>query len=114
VISLLEREDAGLDAFKLCFHHPGGVVPELTRACDCRKPAPGMLLEAAAELQVDLERSWLVGDTDDDVRAGAAAGCRTILVENTGSAHKRNGFVEPDARAADLGEAAEIVIRAPR
>ena len=114
VASLLEGEDAGLDAFKLCFHHPSGVVPELTRACDCRKPAPGMLLEAAAELEVTLEGSWLVGDTDDDVRAGAAAGCRTVLVENPGSAHKRNGSVEPDALAADVAEAAEIVLRAPR
>jgi len=73
-----------------------------------------MLLEAAAELQLDLERSWLVGDTDDDVRAGASAGCRTILVENAGSAHKRSGRVEPDASAADLAEAAEIVLRPER
>jgi len=49
-------------------------------ACDCRKPKPGMLLEAARRHQIDLARSWMIGDSAKDVAAGQAAGCRTILV----------------------------------
>ena len=55
-------------------------MPELRRTCQCRKPAPGMLLDAAAELDVDPRASWMIGDTDGDVAAGAAAGCRTVLI----------------------------------
>jgi len=110
VVELLEREGAGPDAFSLCFHHPQGVLPELTRACDCRKPAPGMLLEAAKRLDLDLEASWMVGDTDGDVAAGRAAGCRTVLIENPGSAHKRAGDTPSDAKAPDLPAAVERIV----
>jgi D-glycero-D-manno-heptose 1,7-bisphosphate phosphatase len=109
VLGLLEGAGAAPDAFRLCFHHPDGVVPELTRVCDCRKPAPGMLLDAAAALDLDLSASWMIGDTDADIAAGAAAGCRTILIENLGSAHKRSGGARPDATAFDLAAAADFV-----
>ena len=72
-------------------------MPELAGPCDCRKPAPGMLLDAARELDIDLERSWMIGDTDSDVLAGAAAGCRTVLIEQEASGHKRKGTARPDA-----------------
>ena len=110
VLDLLERAGAAPDAFRLCFHHPDGVVPELTRVCDCRKPAPGMLLDAAAALDLDLNASWMIGDTDSDVAAGTAAGCRTILIENPGSAHKRSGDARPYATAIDLAAAADLVV----
>lgn len=109
VLELLEREGAGLDAWRLCFHHPEGSVPDLTCRCDCRKPAPGLLLDAAVELGIEIERSWMIGDTDADIAAGAAAGCRTVLVEHPASAHKRRGGSRPDARAADLATAAELI-----
>lgn len=112
VLELLVEADAALDAFRLCLHHPKGVVPELTRDCDCRKPAPGMILDAAAELEIDLDPSWMIGDTDADVLAGAAAGCRTILIENPSSAHKRKGESKPDATAPDLASAAYVVLEA--
>jgi D-glycero-D-manno-heptose 1,7-bisphosphate phosphatase len=54
--------------------------PHDRNACDCRKPKPGMLLEAARRHQIDLARSWMIGDSAKDVEAGRAAGCRTILV----------------------------------
>ena len=82
VLELLAAEGAAFDDFRLCLHHPEGVVLELAGECDCRKPAPGMLLSAANELALDLRRSWMIGDTDGDVQAGRAAGCRTILVEH--------------------------------
>ena len=81
------------------------MVGGLSGPCDCRKPAPGMLLDAAGALELDLSRSWMLGDTDTDVEAGEAAGCRTVLIEYPGSAHKRSGQASPDLGAADLGEA---------
>jgi D-glycero-D-manno-heptose 1,7-bisphosphate phosphatase len=102
VLALLALEGVRLDASKLCLHHPRGVVPELSGACDCRKPAPGMLLRAAATLDLDLGGSWIVGDTDADMRAGRAAGCRTLLIECSGSAHKRIYPNGADLRAPDL------------
>ena len=114
VLDLLAREGVTPEAFRLCFHHPDGVVVELARTCDCRKPASGMLLDAAEELGLDLGRSWLVGDTDDDVAAGAAAGCRTVLLDNPSSAHKRGGAARADAHAPDLAAAAELILRSTR
>jgi D-glycero-D-manno-heptose 1,7-bisphosphate phosphatase len=110
VLALLATEGAGFDAFKLCLHHPDGIVPELTGECDCRKPAPGMLLSAARELGIDLERSWMIGDTDSDVLAGQAAGCKTVLVEHPPSAHKRNGLARADAVVPDLTGAVTVVL----
>jgi D-glycero-D-manno-heptose 1,7-bisphosphate phosphatase len=112
VVELLAGEGVTLAASRLCLHHELGVVPELAGPCACRKPAPGMLLDAAAALALDLAASWMVGDTDGDVLAGAAAGCRTLLVEYPGSVHKRSQAVSPDAVAGSLEEGvAKIVPR---
>ena len=73
--ALLGGYGAHIDAFYYCPHHP-----EFTGPCVCRKPAPGMLLAAAADHDLDLSRSWLIGDAAGDMGAGYAAGCRTILV----------------------------------
>ncbi len=84
--TLLGREGAYLDAIYYCPHHPDkgyeGESPELKIVCDCRKPKPGMLLRAAEDYNIDLAASWMVGDSERDIRAGIAAGCRTALVEN--------------------------------
>jgi D-glycero-D-manno-heptose 1,7-bisphosphate phosphatase len=110
VLELLAAEGVRFDAFKVCLHHPDAVVPELMGDCECRKPAPGMLLEAARELDLDPAASWMVGDTDGDVAAGRAAGCRTVLVEYPGSAHKRNGDPRPDTIVRDLAAAATFIV----
>lgn len=102
VIALLGEAGARFDAVRLCVHHPDGIVPELSGPCACRKPAPGMLLDVARALDIDLSGSWMIGDTDADVLAGQGAGCRTILVQNERSAHKRLGKVFPDFVASDL------------
>jgi D-glycero-D-manno-heptose 1,7-bisphosphate phosphatase len=104
VLELLREQGVHLDAFRLCLHHPEGVVPELSGACDCRKPAPGMLLDAAEELGLDLASSWMLGDTDSDVVAGHAAGCRAVLIEHPGSAHKRAAEASPDLVASNLAD----------
>jgi len=105
-VELLTAAGVWLDDWRYCFHHPEGTVPELTGPCDCRKPAPGMLLAAAEELGLDLPRSWMVGDSDTDVIAGARAGCRTALVEHPGSPHRRGGELEPTCRGASLHDIA--------
>lgn len=76
----LEREGAGVDACYYCPHHPHHGVGSYAIECNCRKPLPGMLLQAAAELDIDLTASWMIGDKKADMDAGMAAGCRTILV----------------------------------
>ncbi len=82
--TLLGRRGAYLDAIFYCPHHPekgfAGEVPELKTDCPCRKPKPGMLLEAASRFNIDLPRSWMVGDSARDMAAGHAAGCRCLGV----------------------------------
>ena len=111
VLELLSAHGVRFDDFRLCLHHPDGVMAELAGPCDCRKPAPGMLLEAASALDIALADSWMVGDTDGDVLAGQRAGCRTVLVRHPGSAHKRAGAVTPDAVVDDLAGAVAEILR---
>ena len=82
--TLLGREGAYLDAIYYCPHHPhkgyDGEISKLKIDCECRKPKPGMLLNAAQDFNIDLENSWMVGDGENDVQAGKAAGCKTVLI----------------------------------
>jgi D-glycero-D-manno-heptose 1,7-bisphosphate phosphatase len=110
VIDLLAREGVRLEASRLCLHHPEGIVPELSGLCACRKPLPGMLLDATSALGLDLGASWMVGDTDGDVAAGRAAGCRTLLIEHMGSIHKRSRGAEADLTAADLASGVVLLL----
>lgn len=106
VLQLLDEEQGvKLLASRICMHHEDGIVPQLAGPCECRKPAPGMLLDAARSLDIDLARSWMVGDTDADVEAGKTAGCATLLVTHQGSVHKRLQAVSPDLVASSLAEA---------
>lgn len=105
-LSLLAEEGASLDDSRYCLHHPTGAVPE---HCDCRKPAPGLLLEAARDHHIDLTASWMIGDSDSDVLAGQAAGTSTILIEHPRTAHRRTGASTPTLRAADLMLATVLV-----
>jgi D-glycero-D-manno-heptose 1,7-bisphosphate phosphatase len=108
--SLFELAGAAMDGFYFCPHLVGGDHPVYGVACTCRKPAPGLLLKAAAELDLDLHASWMIGDILDDVEAGNRAGCRTVLLdvghetEWAWSAQRR-----PHAIAPDLAVAAGIV-----
>ncbi len=80
--TLLGREGAYVDDIFVCPHHPdrgfAGERPEYKIDCDCRKPKPGLLLQAAEKYNIDLAESWMVGDSDSDIQAGEAAGCRTV------------------------------------
>ena len=100
--TLLGKEGAYLDAIYYCPHHPHkgyeGERPELKIDCDCRKPKPGMLLKAAADFNIDLSRSWMVGDGENDVKAGLNAGCKTALIgqgkENIGQLVSEKSLLE--------------------
>lgn len=76
----LEKHGCSLDAEYFCLHHPDALIPRYKMDCDCRKPKPGLLLQAAKDTNVDLRNSFFVGDTLMDVKAGRTAGCRTILL----------------------------------
>ena len=84
--TLLGKDGAYLDAIYFCPHHPHkgyeGEIPELKFDCDCRKPKPGLLIKAAEDFNIDLSKSWMIGDGESDVLAGKAAGCKTILLSN--------------------------------
>lgn len=82
--TLLGMEGSYLDDIFVCPHHPhkgfDGEIPHLKIDCDCRKPKPGMILEAAKAYNIDLKESWMIGDSENDIKAGIAAGCRTVLI----------------------------------
>lgn len=82
--TLLGEKGAYLDGIYFCPHHPHkgyeGERPELKIDCECRKPKPGMLLKAAEDFNIDLSRSWMVGDGENDIKAGKAAGCHTAFI----------------------------------
>ena len=86
--SLVDEEagtDGLIDRFYFCPYDPEGSVGPYRRDHDWRKPRPGMLLQAARDLQIDLPTSWMIGDHPGDAEAGRAAGCRTILVDPPGA-----------------------------
>lgn len=82
--TLLGLEGAYIDGLYYCPHHPHkgfeGEIPELKFDCECRKPKPGMLLKAAEDFNIDLSKSWMVGDGENDIKAGENAGCKTCLI----------------------------------
>lgn len=82
--TLLGQEGVYIDAIYYCPHHPDkgfeGERPEYKIECECRKPKPGMLLEAAKQYNIDLSQSWMIGDSKNDVEAGRAAGCQVAYV----------------------------------
>lgn len=106
----LGADGAFVDALYYCPHHPDGGFPEerpeYKIPCSCRKPSPGMLLAAADRFQIDLERSWMIGDSPRDIEAGKAAGTRTIRVR---TGHGAVPGPEPDYWAENIIDAVELI-----
>ena len=101
-----------LDAVYYCLHHPEGSVDGYRRRCDCRKPGAGMFRQAAHEWEIDLDRSYTIGDGIVDILAGREAGTKTILVSPRkcyvcSELTRRN--VWPDWVVTDLAEAADLI-----
>jgi histidinol-phosphate phosphatase family protein len=108
---ILEREGIDLSGYYFCPHSATGSVREFAVPCTCRKPKPGMLLQAARELDLDLANSWMLGDILDDVEAGHRAGCRSILIDNGGETEwlLDSPLRHPDYIASDLLFAARYI-----
>ncbi len=100
---MLRAEGASLDGIYYCPHHPTEGLAEYIRICDCRKPAPGILLRAAEELRIDPNRSYMVGDTLKDIEAGARAGAQGILVR-TGYGREAAAELGPEDKPRRNGD----------
>ena len=111
---LLAQENAHADAIYYCPHHNEGSVPEYSFKCKCRKPEPGMLLEAKEKLNLNLTQSWLIGDNITDMEAAAKVGCKSILVQ-TGHGKQFAACALPvgTVRKADLLEAVNFILLSP-
>ena len=105
--SLLSSYDAPLDDIVHCPHHPTEGEPPLRKTCDCRKPEPGLLLQAAGRHGIDLGHSWMVGDAVRDMEAGRRAGVNCLLVR-TGKGAEESSSLDPSMVVADLTAAAEL------
>ena len=109
----LAREGAFVDGEYYCLHHPDATVESLRANCECRKPRPGLLFQAARDLDIDLSQSWMIGDGLTDVKAGKNAGCGTILLGRM-KCELCHLMDEEDARpsviVANLLEAVSIIL----
>ena len=105
----LTAKNAAIDAWYYCPH-----LPEITGPCECRKPGPGLLLQAARDLDLDLANSWMIGDRVRDVQAGLAAGCQSILLHPEGSDNSDDDDVPDGVAVVPHLPAATVRILAPR
>jgi len=91
-----------LDGIYMCPHHPEAKLPAYRAVCDCRKPSSGLLQQAARDLDLDLTRSYMVGDRWRDLLAGQTIGTAGVLV--------RTGYGESEARYPPAGARADVVV----
>ena len=112
--ALLDGTGVRLEGFHYCPHHPSATISQYRMVCDCRKPAPGLVLNAARALGADVEQCWMVGDILDDVEAGRRAGCRTVLL-NTGGETEwiLTRSRTPDFVASTFGQVADYILGEP-
>jgi len=114
-VAMLAREGAAIDGFYFCPHHPEGTVTPYARICDCRKPAPGLVHRAAAELGIDLRGSYVVGDKVSDVRLAHNVGATAVMVLTGHGSHELQTYpaeYEPPRYVArDLSDAVQWILR---
>jgi D-glycero-D-manno-heptose 1,7-bisphosphate phosphatase len=115
VSAALQAGDARLDGLYVCMHHPSAGAPPYRQDCDCRKPRPGMLLQARRELDLDLARSWVVGDRHGDLQVAWNVGARGALVKSgyglgEWEHHAPRWPRQPDLVAEHLLEAVERIL----
>jgi D-glycero-D-manno-heptose 1,7-bisphosphate phosphatase len=106
---LVSRGGGSLDAVYYCPYHPDGAVPKYRMDSDLRKPKPGMLLAASGAMDIDLTRSWMVGDSLRDTEAGRSAGCKTILISSGHAGPEMTDKNRPDHIAVNMREAVNII-----
>ena len=107
----LAAAGAGIDAFYVCPHHPEKGLGEYLKKCDCRKGQPGLLIQAGADLGLDLQKSFMIGDKLADIEAAENAGCQPILVL-TGYGHESRLKLDADRAVVceDLGAAVDMIL----
>lgn len=104
--TLLQAHGVKISRYYYCPHHPEATLETFRKVCNCRKPAAGLLKQAASEMEISLAGSWMIGDILNDVEAGNVAGCRTVLIDNgnetewIGGANRHPYFVAPNINAA--------------
>jgi D,D-heptose 1,7-bisphosphate phosphatase len=109
--SMLKPFGVLLSGFYYCPHHLDGSIPSYAIECNCRKPQPGLLYQAAQEHRIDLRQSWFVGDILHDVAAGRSAGCRTILLDNGNETEwQLSRYCLPHHVVSSLFEAAKVIL----
>ena len=102
-------EETGVDAVYYCPHHPQGKVEDYRKECNCRKPHTGMIEKACQDFQIDMEKSYIVGDRASDILLGQNAGVKTILVESGYGTRGLEQEVTPDYIMKDLREVVDIL-----
>ena len=107
---VLKQDGATVDAYYYCPHHPEHGQGEYRRECSCRKPLPGMILQAAVDLDIDLASSFMIGDKRVDVQAGKAAGCMPILVRTGYGADEEHKVISEVPVFDNLLAAAEMIV----
>ena len=109
---LLKEKGVFIDKAYICPHHPEAVVPKLTKDCDCRKPKPGLILQADKELGVNLSKSIFLGDNDSDVQAAKSARVKSIIYlhsENMPKKVKTAKLAKADFKVATIQETHQIL-----
>ena len=116
--TILGKSGAYLDGLYFCPHHPAGgfegEVPELKFDCECRKPKIGLLKKAQERFNIDLSKSWFIGDTDRDIQTGINAGCRTVFLDTTPNPPIRFVDAKPDFVCHSLSEAVNLILTLER
>src|SRR3989344_4427661 len=110
--SLLKEKASIINKTYICLHHPEAIIPELKKVCVCRKPKPGLLLQAAAEFKLDLKNCVLLGDKATDIEAGTSIGCTSIIFihdEDTKDKVEVAQQVKADYNALSMKEVLKIV-----
>ncbi|MFA6448226.1 MAG: HAD family hydrolase [bacterium] len=113
---LLAQDGAKMDGIYYCPHHPTAGEPPYRAECDCRKPKPGLLLRAAAEMDLDISGSYMIGDKFSDVELAHVAGCKGVLVltgygRGEWEYERENAGITPDLVAEDLLDAVEWILK---
>ncbi|HLO61139.1 MAG TPA: HAD family hydrolase [Bacteroidales bacterium] len=104
ISGMFKKSSADLTGFLYCPHKENS-------HCLCRKPSPGLILQAAREFKLNLTESWMIGDILNDIEAGNRAGCHTVLIDNGNETEWKDGvFRTPEFIASSLQEAAEYIL----
>ncbi|GFI46391.1 D-glycero-beta-D-manno-heptose-1,7-bisphosphate 7-phosphatase [Lachnospiraceae bacterium] len=102
-------KETGVDGVYYCPHHPEGKVKEYRKKCSCRKPGRGMFDAAGKDFDIDMQRSWMIGDQAGDIRAGKNLGFRTVLLESGYGTAGLEEETEPDYILNDLRNVLEVL-----